>query len=44
MHATEVVQSERMLLGFVMSFLNGKLLEYSKKINGEEKDSNILIK
>lgn len=43
-HATEVPTEERELLGFVAQFASGKLLERSKRINGEVKDSNILLK
>lgn len=43
-HATEIPTNERELLGFVAQFVTGKLLERSKKLNGEVKDSNILLK
>lgn len=41
-YAREVVPEERQLLDFVLKFNDGTLLAWSKKLNGEKKDSNIL--
>lgn len=42
-NASQVVESEKMLLQFVLKFLNGTLLESCKKINKEQSDLNIII-
>lgn len=42
-NAAQVVTAEKMLLGFVLQFLDGSLLKACKKFNEEKSDTNIII-
>lgn len=42
LNASQVVQEERMLLGFVLKYYNGKLLELARELNKETQEQGIL--